>query len=243
MRPALLLTAGLLIIATLIAAVYFWSPRANLRVTVGLPGSPAYRFVTAFAAVTEANHPRIRVKLVPVADLAASAKTIEDHTADLAIVRSDAVMPSNGTTIAILRRDVVAFVVPAKSPIDKISGLSGKTIGILQEPLQTYNEQTLDTILSYYNTPAKSVKRIFLPLAEVGTAVQEKRIAAVLPWDRWHPERSSTLSMPSRPRPKAPQAFSPSTKPRRSTSAFPASNRSMCRPVLSGGDRPSPMIR
>jgi TRAP-type uncharacterized transport system substrate-binding protein len=180
LRPALLLTAGLLIIATaLIAAVYFWSPHANLRVTVGPPGSPAYRFVTAFAAVTEANHPRVRIKLVPVADLAASAKAIEDHTADLAIVRSDAVMPSNGATIAILRRDVVAFVVPAKSPIDKISGLAGKIIGIPQGPLQTYNEQTLDSILSYYDIPAKSVKRIFLPLAEIGAAVAEKRVAAV----------------------------------------------------------------
>jgi TRAP-type uncharacterized transport system substrate-binding protein len=104
LRPALLLTAGLLIIATaLIAAVYFWSPRANLRVTIGPPGSPAYRFVTTFAAVTEANHPRVRIKLVPVADLAASARAIEDHTADLAIVRSDAAIPSNGTTVAILR--------------------------------------------------------------------------------------------------------------------------------------------
>jgi hypothetical protein len=62
LRPALLLTAGLLIVATaLIAAIYFWSPHANLRVTVGPPGSPAYRFVTAFAAVPEANHPRVRV--------------------------------------------------------------------------------------------------------------------------------------------------------------------------------------
>ena len=180
MRPALLLTAGLLILATaLIAAVYFWSPHANLRVTIGPPGSAAYRFITAFASVTEANHPRVRIKLVPVADLAASAKAIENHTADLGIVRSDAVIPSNGATIAILRRDVVAFVVPAKSPIDKISGLAGKTIGIPQGPLQTYNEQTLDSILSYYDIPAKSVKRVFLPLAEIGAAVQEKHVAAV----------------------------------------------------------------
>jgi hypothetical protein len=115
MRPALLLTAGLLIVvAALAAAVYFWSPQANLRVTTGPPGSTAYRFITAFASVTEANHPRIHIKLVQVADLAASAKAIEDHATDLGIVRSDAVIPTNGETIAILRRDVVAFVVPAK---------------------------------------------------------------------------------------------------------------------------------
>ena len=181
MRTAPLLIAGVLTIAAaLVAAVYFWSPHANLRVTTGPPGSTAYRFVTAFAAVTEATHPRVRIKLVEVADLAASAKAIEDHATDLGIVRSDGVIPSNGATIAILRRDVVAFIVPAKSPIDKIPSLAGKTIGIPQGALQNYNEQTLNSILSYYNIPANSVKRVFLPLAEIGAAVHDKQVAAVL---------------------------------------------------------------
>ena len=181
LRTAPLLIAGVLTIAAaLVAAVYFWSPHANLRVTTGPPGSTAYRFITAFAAVTEATHPRVRIKLVEVADLAASAKAIEDHATDLGIVRSDGVIPSNGATIAILRRDVVAFIVPAKSPIDKIPSLAGKTIGIPQGPLQKYNEQTLDSILSYYNIPANSVKRVFLPLAEIGAAVHDKQVAAVL---------------------------------------------------------------
>jgi len=142
--------------------------------------STAYRFITAFASITEATHPRIHIKLVQVADFAASAKAIEDHATDLGIVRSDAVIPTNGETIAILRRDVVAFVVPAKSPIDKIPSIAGKTIDIPQGPLQTYNEQTLDSILSCYNIPASLVKRVFLPLAEIGAAVHNKHVVAVL---------------------------------------------------------------
>src|SRR2546430_290593 len=114
LRPALLLTAGLL---------SSWRPSSQRSISgrrkrtsaTGPPGSTAYRFITAFASVTEANHPRIHIKLVQVADLAASAKAIEDHATDLGIVRSDAVIPINGETIAILRRDVVAFVVPAKA--------------------------------------------------------------------------------------------------------------------------------
>ena len=35
------------------------------------------------------------------------------------------------------------------------------------------------SILSYYNIPANSVKRIFLPLAELGAAVHDKQVAAV----------------------------------------------------------------
>ncbi len=166
--------------AALIAGVYFWSPHANLRVTIGPPGSAAYRFITAFAAVTEAAHPRVRIKLVEVDDLAASAKAVADRAADLGIVRSDGEIPANGETIAILRRDVVALVAPAKSALDKVSDLAGKTIGVPQGPLQAYNEKTLDEILSYYDIPAKSVKRIALPLAEIGAAVRDKRVAAVL---------------------------------------------------------------
>jgi len=181
LRPAILVTAGLLIVlAGLVAGVYFWSPHANLRVTTGPPGSAAYRFVAAFASATEASHPRVRIKLVQVEDLAASAKAIEDRATDLGIIRSDVEIPANGQTVAILRRDVVAFVVPAKSQVDKVAALAGRTIGIPQGPLQTYNERTLDSILSYYNIPAAAVKRLVLPLAEIGAAVRDKRVAAVL---------------------------------------------------------------
>ncbi|SFK50824.1 TAXI family TRAP transporter solute-binding subunit [Methylocapsa palsarum] len=181
MRLAPFVIAGVLMIAAAVAAlVYFGSPRADLRVTIGPPGSPAYRFITAFASVTEAAHPRVHVKLVEVGDLAASAKAIESRAVQLGIVRSDAEIPANGETIAILRRDVVAFLTPAKSPIDKVSALAGKTIGLLTGPLQSYNERTLDTILGYYNVPAETVKRLFLPVAEIGAAVRDHRVAAVL---------------------------------------------------------------
>jgi hypothetical protein len=97
-------------------------------VTIGPPGSAAYRFISALASVTEATHPRVRVELVQVADLAASAKAIEDHTTDLGIARSDGPTPSNGETIAILRRDVVAFGVPKKSSLDSMSALQALAI-------------------------------------------------------------------------------------------------------------------
>ena len=46
--------------------------------------------------------------------------------------------------------------------------------------MQTTNEQTLNSILSYYNIPANAVKRVFLPLAEIGAAIRDKSLAAVL---------------------------------------------------------------
>lgn len=153
-------------------------------------------------------------------------------------------IPSNGETIAILRRDVVAFVVPTKSSIDKIPSLAGKTIGIPQGPLQKYNEQTLDSILSYYNIPANSVKRVFLPLTEIGAAVHDKQVAAVLAVGPMGPgEVVDVVGAIKLATKGAPQASSPSTRRTRSTSGFPVSSRSTCLPEPSGGARPSPAIR
>ncbi len=173
--------AGLLTVAAAgLGAYYFIKPHATLRVTTGHPGGAANRFVAAFVATAAIQHPRVRLEPVEVADLTASAKAIEDHTADLAVIRSDAALPSNGATIVILRREVFAIVTPAKSAIDKIPNLAGKTIGIPQSFLQSYNEHALDTILSYYDIPVASVRRLFLPMAEIGHAIADKRIAAVL---------------------------------------------------------------
>jgi TRAP-type uncharacterized transport system substrate-binding protein len=181
LRLALVVTAGVLIVAAAgLAAYYFILPHAALRVTTGAPGTAAHRFIAAFAATTIAQHPRVQIRMVEVADLAASAKAIENHAVDLAIIRSDAVIPANGETIAILRRDVFAVVTPAKTAIDKIPSLADRTIGIPQGPLQSYNEHALDTVLSYYNIQPSSVKRVFLPMAEIGRALADKRIAAIL---------------------------------------------------------------
>lgn len=181
MRIGLLVAAvGLVLVTAGVGVYYFWLPHAKLRVTTGPQGSVAARFISAFASVTKIQHPRVTIELVEVPDLAASAKSLEDGATDLAVVRTDAPLPTNGQTVAILRRDVVALVVRPKSPIESIAGLSGKTVAIPQSPLQTYNEQALDKILDFFDVPPKSVKRVFLPLSEIGTAVRERQVAAVL---------------------------------------------------------------
>jgi TRAP-type uncharacterized transport system substrate-binding protein len=171
---------SLLLAAAGFGLAHVWSPHANLRITTGPPGSTAQRFISAFASVAKTQHPRINLDLVQVDDLAASAKALEDGRTDLAIVRSDVAPPANGQTIVILRRDVVAFVLPPKSHIGSIANLAGKTVGIPAGRLQAYNAQILDTVLGYFDVPAKDVGRVFLPVGELAEAAQQKKVAAVL---------------------------------------------------------------
>jgi TRAP transporter TAXI family solute receptor len=179
-RAALLIIAVLLtIIAIAGGAFYFLKPKATLRIATGHQGGVANRFVNALTTEVAAEYPRLRFETVDTPDLAASAKAIETSAADLAVIRTDAAAPINGETLAILRHDIFAIVTPAKTDIEKIPNLAQKTIGIPESYLQNFNEQALDTILSFYDIPSKSVRRLFIPMADIGRALAEKRIAAV----------------------------------------------------------------
>src|SRR5262249_4800174 len=124
----LLIAGAFLLIALLLAALYIWSPRATLRITTGATEGIAQRFISAFVSVTTALHPHIRFETVPVANLEESSKAMDDGKVDIALVRSDVRPPLDGETLVILRRDIVAVVLPAKSPIENMASLAGKTI-------------------------------------------------------------------------------------------------------------------
>ncbi|WP_051949263.1 TAXI family TRAP transporter solute-binding subunit [Methylosinus sp. PW1] len=167
-------------LAAALSLFYYLSPRATLRITTGPATSPSQRAISTFIHVVSGTHPFLRVEEVPVADLAASSKALEDRKVNLAIVRTDVAAPSNGQTIAILRRDVVAIVLPHGSPIKDAAGLARKTIAVPEGALQTENQHALDEILAYFDVPAASVRRLVLPLAEIGPALRVGRAAAAL---------------------------------------------------------------
>jgi DNA-binding transcriptional LysR family regulator len=160
-----LIAAGFLLIAVLLGALYLLAPHVTLRITTGPAGSNAQRVISTFIS---ALHPRIRFVTVPVPDLEASSKALEDGKVDIAVVRSDIRPPANGQTLVILRRDVIAIVLPANSPIKDTPGLAGKTIAIPAGPLQEENSAALDKILGYYNVAPAGVKREFLSAADIG---------------------------------------------------------------------------
>ncbi|ARN79796.1 TAXI family TRAP transporter solute-binding subunit [Methylocystis bryophila] len=180
-RMATIFLAGaFLLIAGLLAAMYLWLPKATLTITTGPNGGVAQRFISAFIATTEAAHPRIHFETVSVPDLGASAKALEERKVNIALARSDLPPPVNGQTLVILRRDVIAIVLPPGSPIENVGQLAGKTVAIPTSPVQKENSHALDLILSYFNVSPEAVKRVFLDPSQIGAALRSKRAAAVL---------------------------------------------------------------
>ncbi|HTV34290.1 MAG TPA: TAXI family TRAP transporter solute-binding subunit [Methylocella sp.] len=175
-----LMAAAFLMIAALLGALYLWSPRATLRITTGPAGGDADHFISTFISVTTALHPRIQFTPVPVPDLAASSKALEDGKVDIAVVRSDVLPPANGQTLVILRRDVIAVFLPPGSPVKDLAGLAGKKIGIPAGFLQNENSAAFDKILGYYNVAPAAVKREFLPIPELAAEFHKKHLAAAL---------------------------------------------------------------
>lgn len=176
----MLWAVALIVIAGLAGLAHFGSPHATLRVTTGGGGTDAQRFISALITQTSKDHPRIRLQTVEVGDLAASARAVETGAADLALIRTDVSPPSNGQTIAILRRDIVTFILPANSGVDSISKLSGKMIAIPEGRLQEVNAALLDVVLSYYNVAPDTVRRVFLSPASMASAIHLKHVAAIL---------------------------------------------------------------
>ena len=92
---AIVVAIAFLIVAAALAIIYFVSPRATIRITTGPEGGQAHRFIGAFIKVAELQHPRIRFEPVTVSSLTDSAKALEQHKADLAIIRSDVPLPAD----------------------------------------------------------------------------------------------------------------------------------------------------
>ncbi|GJD49798.1 hypothetical protein OPKNFCMD_2532 [Methylobacterium crusticola] len=173
--------SGLLALTGLTAAgLYLGLTHAQLRVTTGPPGSAIQRLIAGFAAANARLHPRVRLVLVEESGLGANARALEAGEVDLAVIRSDLPPPSNGETIAVLRRDVVALVLPPHSPVSALGHLAGRAVAIPRSPAHDDDSRILDLLLDYVGVPAERVERLVLDPDAVGRAVQERRAAAVL---------------------------------------------------------------
>jgi TRAP transporter TAXI family solute receptor len=140
-------------------------------------GSDGQKFLAAFVRTLADEHPRVRLKVMPMADMEARMKALTAGEVDLAVVRSDMLTSTVGKTIAILRRDVVGLIVPAHSPVETVGNLAGKTIGMVQGLAS--DDRILDQILTYYQIPGQTIRRVVLAPSDIGPAIRQKRIAAL----------------------------------------------------------------
>src|SRR6476661_6648957 len=97
----------------------------ELTIAVGPPNSEDTRVVQSIATqlAREQANVRLQIKIVDGGPPDAAA-AIDNGQADLAVVRRDSGMPKTGQAVAILRKNVVVFIVP--SPAEPAKAATGK---------------------------------------------------------------------------------------------------------------------
>lgn len=181
-----LIAGALAIIGTLMAGYYFAVRPVTLRIAVGPANSDDLKVVQALAqAFNNQQHTQVKLRPVQTEGATASAQTLADGKADLAIIRGDLEVPKNAQAVATLRKNVVVmWVPPAKGKvrksarITKIAQLAGRKIGVVGRTPANVN--LLKLILKQYGVDPMKVEIVQFPANEAADAIKNLKADAYL---------------------------------------------------------------
>nr|WP_212362679.1 TAXI family TRAP transporter solute-binding subunit [Bradyrhizobium jicamae]MBR0755230.1 TAXI family TRAP transporter solute-binding subunit [Bradyrhizobium jicamae] len=187
-RLTFVLIAGVLALVGALAAGYYFAMRpVTLRIAVGPANSDDLRVVQTLAQAFNNQHNNM-VKLRPVQTdgAAASAQTLADGKADLAIIRGDLEVPKNAQAVATLRKNVVVLWAPPPAKgkgkkaakITKITQLAGRKIGVVGRTPANVN--LLKMVLQQYGVDPLKVEIVQFPANEAAEAIKNQKADAYL---------------------------------------------------------------
>src|ERR1700712_5151472 len=127
------------ILTLLLTAATVWGGRTWLRnsetlvFAVGEANGPEARFAAKLAALLKSNTSRLRLKIMPYGDNAKALASFDRKEANLAILRTDAKVPSRARAVAILDHDVVLLLSPGDKKIKTVADLKKKKIAVMAD--------------------------------------------------------------------------------------------------------------
>jgi TRAP-type uncharacterized transport system substrate-binding protein len=108
---------GTAVVGALIwAGVHYSLQDTVMRIAVGPPESANAKFVDVLSKIVTDSHDRIKIDIVPTDGAATSAQDLAKGQADLAVVPTTVGKSPDWPVVAILRKNVMAFIVPAPPP-------------------------------------------------------------------------------------------------------------------------------
>jgi TRAP transporter TAXI family solute receptor len=182
--------AGILAVVGAAAGAYYFAMRpVTLRIAVGPGNSDDVKVVQALTQAFTQAHSHVRLRPVQTDGATASAQTLAEGKADLAIIRGDLDVPKNAQAVATLRKNVAVLWVPpaakgkgkgkkAGPKITKIAQLSGRRIGVVGRTQANVN--LLKVILQQYGVDPAKVEIIQFPAAEAADAIRNQKADAYL---------------------------------------------------------------
>jgi TRAP-type uncharacterized transport system substrate-binding protein len=127
------------ILTLILTAVTVWGGRTWLRnsetlvFAVGEANGPEARFAAKLAALLKSNASRLRLKIVPNGDNVKALASFDRKEANLAVLRTDAKIPSRARAVAILDHDVLLMLSPGDKKIKTVADLKKKKIAVMAD--------------------------------------------------------------------------------------------------------------
>jgi TRAP-type uncharacterized transport system substrate-binding protein len=142
------------LLTLILTAITVWGGRTLLRnsetlvFAVGDANGPEARFAARLAAVLKTNSSRLRLKIVPNTDNAKAIAQFDRKDANLAILRTDAKIPSRARSVAILEHDVLLLISLAGKKIKTVAELKKRKVAVVAE-----NESSVTLIRTILDVP------------------------------------------------------------------------------------------
>ena len=162
--------------AAALGYLIFASP-TKFIVAVGPRDGSEAKLLATFAEALRENRREVRLTLQLHDSVRESAQALEARRSDLAVVRPDIFLPTNGLTVAIMREEALIVAAPTVANVKEFGDLARKRLGVVAH--HEADLPAIEMILSHYDLLAPNLTVVLIAPEEVEVAFREKRIEAL----------------------------------------------------------------
>ena len=171
--------AGVVVVVTgigLLGYRYYTRP-VTLTVAVGSIDGEAAKAMSAIASRLASIKAPVRLNVTDTGTAFEAAKVFAAGTVDLAVVRADVGDLSQAQAVLVVAHLTALIIAPPGSPITSVSGLKGRTVGVLGGEA---NAKMVEVLTHTYDLARAKVVFKNLALTDARQALQSKEVSALL---------------------------------------------------------------
>ncbi len=167
-----------IVIAAALIVFAYWRLIGPTQLTVAIPQQQSAEtdLIEGLAASLAEGKRGVKLIVRREDSLETVAGLMENGIADVAVVRPDVSLPTNGLTMAILREEAIIILHPTAQKLAGIAALKGKTLAIIGKG--DADERAIKSMLAFYDA-SEQVRVVRIEEAGVSEALSDARVAAV----------------------------------------------------------------
>lgn len=154
-------------------AYWFFGTPTRFTIAVASQDEAEATVIVALSHALKELKKDVQLHVVTFNTVHESALALQERKVDLALVRPDVLLPSNGLTVAILREAPVIIVAPS----DDVSELDGKRIGVVAS--HEADTAIVTNVLAFHNIKPPNVTLVPITASSVAASFSSNAIDAL----------------------------------------------------------------